>query len=178
MSTIEEFENAPFGSTATGPNGNIAFKTARREIEWVIYHPYENLRSDEMVGYTLNPAAPTTAREAFDLTWELAHEVKEGQVIPEGMRYVRRYQSGDLATFISNESWTPRYKDKVRTQDPIPDPEPEWTKAPAVLATMECSWQKVWLPRSGGKWVCTCCGAILHWSALAEVTPLYPKETN
>ena len=115
---------------------------------------------------------------ALDLAWELAHEVKEGQIMPVGTRYVSRSPRGGLVTLTATESWTPDPRtNEVRTLDPLPEPEPDWLDAPAVLASMDdCSWQKVWLPRSGGKWTCTCCGAILHWSLMADVTPLYPKE--
>lgn len=182
MSTLEEFENAPVGSTATSPRGSIAFKTARSEDEWSLYgshgRHFYNLSSDEMGGFTLNPTAPTNSREALDLAWDLAHEVKEGQVIPKGTRYLARH-SKPIQEFIATDdieivSWL---VGAVRSHEPLPVPEPDWLDAPAVLAAMDdCSWQKVWLPSTPGHWECTCCGVDRHWSKMADVTPLYPKE--
>lgn len=183
MSTIQEFENAPVGATATSPRGSIAFKTARSEDEWSLYgshgRHFYNLSSDEMGGFTLNPTAPTTAREALDLAWNLAHPVKVGQVVPAGTEIisVRSEIERAYGTTLTDQVADGFDESHTRTLDPLPDPEPDWLDAPAVLAAMnECSWQKVWLPRSGGQWICTCCGAIKHWSKMADVTPLYPKE--
>lgn len=180
MSTIQDFENAPVGATATAPNGNIAVKTGRSVFEWSIYDSRGNARdnhpSDEMVRYTLNPAAPTNSREALDLAWELAHEVKVGQFIPEGTVCLARFDDGyrsyeTMGELITSETWT-----DTRTRDPLPDPEPDWLDAPAVLAAMDdCSWQKVWLPKPNGHWECTCCGVVRHWFNMSDVTPLYPE---
>ena len=184
MSTFQDFEDAPVGATATAPNGNIAVKTGRRVFEWSIYDSRGNARdnhpSDEMGFYTLNPTAPTTACGALDLAWELACPVKEGQVIPEGTRYLQ-WAEGNLREYTEHHDFTISKGTSilVRTLDPLPDPEPDWLDAPAVLAAMDdCSWQKVWLPRSEGRWVCTCCGVERHWSKMSDVTPLYPKGTE
>ena len=181
MSTFEDFENAPVGATAKKEVGLVAI----REGDKTDYYPWmcttygDWLSNDDLAerGYTLERPVPTTAQEAFDLTWILAYPVKEGQVIPEGMRYIRRYQSGDLATFISNESWTPRHIDKVRTQDPLPDPEPYWLDAPAVLAhTDNDDTRRVWTACNDGQWASTRHTYTRHWQGLRDVTPLYPKE--
>ena len=181
MSTLEEFENAPVGATATAPNGNIAVKTGRRVFEWSIYDSRGNARdnhpSDEMGFYRLNPAAPTNSREALDLAWELGHRVKEGQDIPEGTRYLE-FHGDELGEYIAvvNIKISPGLVPVIRTLDRLPEPVPGWLDAPAVLAAMDdCSWQKVWLPSTPGHWECTCCGVDRHWSDMADVTPLYPE---
>ena len=87
-------------------------------------------------GYTLDPSAPTTVREALDLAWELAHPVREGHVIPVGVWLVdRRYNKTTVEknTFfnISVDEWGAK---NIRTLEPLPDPKPDWIDAPAVLA--------------------------------------------
>lgn len=182
MNTIEDFDNAPVGSTASTPNGRIAFKTGRLRFSWSIYNshgePVDNRCSDEMIGYALTPVAPKNSEEALDLAWNLAHEVKEGQVIPKGTQYLEVTGSG-LKEYIARIDFEVSHHlvPKVRTHELLLDPEPNWLDAPAVLAAMDdCSWQKVWLPKSDGNWECTCCGVARHWSKMTDVTPLYPKE--
>ena len=123
--------------------------------------------------------APTTAREALTLAWELAHPVKEGQIIPVGTWLVER--RGDEFAVGKNDYFEATANDwdvkNRRTLDPLPDPEPDWLDAPAVLAAMKGrSGQKVWLPKPNGHWECTCCGVVRHWFNMADVTPLWPKE--
>lgn len=128
--------------------------------------------------------APTTVREALDLAWELAHEVREGQVIPEGTRYLGRH-SEPTQEFIATDDieidpWLVR---TVRTHEPLPDPEPEWTKAPAVLASCRYSdvtREGVFTPSSvhPDRWVLAGTVGAMHWSDLMDVTPLYPREDN
>ena len=183
MSTIEDFENAPVGSTATSPNGNIAIKTSRRDLEWSVYDPRgwyrDNYRSAEMVLYTLTPAAPTTAREALDLAWELAHEVKEGQTIPEGTRYLE-FPNSEMREYTAPISLdiSPALVPKVRTLEPLPDPEPDWLDAPAVLAECDCSpgEQTVYVNYSEIAWTCTDCDNPINPEDMKNVTPLYPKD--
>ena len=67
MNTIEDFENAPLGATATSPNGDIALNTGRYAFDWAIYNSsgrfYDLLRCGEMKGFTLDPATSTPTRE-------------------------------------------------------------------------------------------------------------------
>lgn len=122
--------------------------------------------------------APTSAQEAFELAWNLAYPVKEGQVIPAGTRYLQ-WVEGNLREYTEHLGITVTKGKSIlaRTVDPLPATEPDWLDAPAVLASMnDCSSQKVWLPKSDGHWECTCCGTERHWSKMADVTPLYPKE--
>ena len=188
MSTFQDFESAPVGATATAPNGNIALKTGRRTFEWSIFDSRGNARdnhpSDEMGFYILNPAAPTNSREALDLAWKLAHPVKEGQVIPKDTRYLGRY-SEPTQEFIATDDIeiAPWLVGTVRTLDRLPEPVPEWTKAPAVLATCRYSDETregVFTPSSvhPDRWVLAGTVGAMHWSDLADVTPLYPKEDN
>lgn len=182
MSKIEDFEDAPIGATATYLDGSRAMKMGDGEWGWVTpaCH-YYNDEEMEYWGYTLDPIepAPTTAFEALELAWELAHPVKEGQIIPEGDRYLA-FSGFGLKEYTAQRDIKidSELLSMTRTVKPLSDPEPEWLDAPAVLASKGevCPWKKVWLPRSDGKWTCTCCGAILHWSLMIDVTPLWPKE--
>ena len=126
--------------------------------------------------------APTTAREALTLALELAHEMKEGHELPIGTECIAKVRDGEFMVYrskkpfdgVSRPGWA-----EARTLDPLPEPEPGWLDAPAVLASMKGrSGQKVWLPKPNGHWECTCCGVVRHWFNMADVTPLYPKETS
>ena len=179
MNTIEDFKNAPVGATATHALASRAMKTNNGDGGWVT--PSGNYFSDEgMVnwGYTLDRPAPTTAREALDLAWELAHEVKSGQHIPEGTHLLDHPDHDNLSAYATLVGFTITARESlsIRTLEPLPDPEPDWLDAPAVLAaTSMCPEQKVWIPESGGVWKCSCCRDELHWYELVDVTPLYPK---
>ena len=192
MSTINDFKNAPVGATATRETtGSRAMKMDDVQRRWAtpngVYLDNEEM---EKRGFTLEPLepAPATAWEALDLTWELAHEVKPGQHIPAGTRYVRRSQSGGLSTFTAVQGWTPapRWTEHVRTLDPLPEPEPDWLDAPAVMASLDdmTRWdldeRQVFTPASEGEghWVAMFSALTYHSSDLRDVTPLYPKGQN
>ena len=138
----------------------------------------------EMVGrgYTLDSPVPTMVREAIDLAWELAHEVKEGQHIPEGVRLVDRFDGNDFSVYTTLVGFTSNAREAltIRTLDPLPDPEPDWLDAPAVLAsdkrddTGDCH---TWINVGGGEWFATR-RLTTHWSTLRHVTPLWPKENE
>ena len=182
MSTIRDFESAPIGATATNSYGVRAMKMPRTELRWILPSGiYVDEQSMVKWGYTLDSAhapGPTTAREALDLAWELAHEVKPGQSIPKGTRYLRLY-NGETQTYTSTWGFeiTPEFVPVIRTLDPVPDPEPDWLKAPAVIATTRWCDTELWLPETGGYyWECTHCDDVRFWRDLTDVTPLYPKE--
>ena len=122
--------------------------------------------------------APTTASVVLSILWKLAYPVKEGQVIPKGAQYLERYPSGvEEHTAQIDIKIIPALVPMVRTFDPLPDPEPDWQEAPAVLAaTSRCPDRKVWAPESGGVWKCSCCRDEVHWYELVDVTPLYPEK--
>ena len=183
MNTIEDFKNAPIGATATSPNGNMAFKNGRRTFEWFIFdsrgRPCDNLHNDEMVGFTLTPVAPTTAREALALAWEFSDPMKEGHDLPIGTECIAKVRDGEFMVYrskkpfdgVSRPGWA-----EARTLDPLPDPEPDWLDAPAVLARAECfSYRRTWVPAGDGYWVSVEDG-LTNWDALIDVTPLWPKE--
>ena len=123
--------------------------------------------------------APKTAWEALDLAWDLAHPVKEGQVIPKGTRYLEVTLSGLRERTASGDRKITPELATVRTLDPLPDPEPDWLDAPAVLATHKDSHDRlspsVWTrdPIDSDRWVTGPFSA--HWSELTDVTPLYPE---
>ena len=68
MSTIEEFENAPVGATATHKGtGHRAMKTYEDGWSWVtLIGRYLGDKEMEYLDYTLDPPAPESAREALD----------------------------------------------------------------------------------------------------------------
>lgn len=118
---------------------------------------------------------PRTAREALALAWELAHPVKEGQVIPAGTQHIHK----TLKTFFVREmidsceasSW-----DEANIRTLVPLPEPDWLDAPAVMSVAEgFSYRRIWVPLGDGGWASVQDGRA-HWSKLRDVTPLYPKE--
>ena len=122
--------------------------------------------------------APTTARGALDLAWELGHPVNSGDVIPKGMTCLK--DNGDCITTVDHPTdWTPMFPENIRTLDPLPDPEPDWLEAPAVLAeSYECSNRSVWTPEAGTDrqtWECSCCNTSNAWNSLRDVTPLWSK---
>lgn len=126
MSTIEDFENAPVGATATH-GGSRAMKMDGPKRYWVLQNGLRlNDKEMEHWDYTLDPfnrVSPTTAREALDLAWELAHPVKEGQTIPDATRLVLRDDYGLLREDEVIGGWrhlTPP-TDNIRTLDPIPN---------------------------------------------------------
>lgn len=127
--------------------------------------------------------APTTAQEALDLAWELAHPVEEGQTIPSGADYLFRHGLGyNLEVQLGDRKIDSLDAGIFRTLDPLPDPLPDWTKAPAVLARVK-GWVSCANPQAftrggedGHDWWLNL--QLYKWSDLEEVTPLYPKGTN
>lgn len=132
----------------------------------------------ERWGYTLDAPTPTTAREALDLAWELAHELKPGQFIPEGTRYLELSSSG-LKEYTTQRDIKvrPGYVPGFRTVEPFPVPEPSWLDAPAVIATCGyCESETLHSPLDyGGRWECAECQTAATSRALTGVTPLYPR---
>lgn len=186
MSTIKDFENAPVGATATHKvTGSRAMKINDGGQYWIT--PRRDYLSDEdmgLRGFTLDPSAPVTASEALDLAWELAHEVKPGQVIPADTRFLQNSSSGlGEHTAELDITITPAFAIDIRTFVPLPDPEPDWLDAPAVLASHPlCADTEpigLWIPASGEgmwEWPFQQGEFKAHWSELEDVTPLYPKE--
>ena len=188
MSTIEDFENAPIGATAThSVTGVRAMKIDDVEPRWirpgVIY-----LNDKDMVywNYTLDPSAPTTAREALDLAWELGHEVKDGQFIPEGTRLLDRPSHSHFSAYMTRVDLTINEWESqtIRTLEPLPEPEPDWLDAPAVLARVEgwvsCADPQVFTrydyEAAPSEWLYNGSEKPFRWQDLRDVTPLYPKE--
>lgn len=182
MSTIKDFENAPAGATATHKaSGNRVMKVDGVELRWVTRWG-RRLTDKEVVrwGFTLDPATPTTAREALDLAWDLAHEVKEGQTIPSGARYLA-FSSDGVREHVAygDREINSVIAPTTRTLEPLPEPEPDWVDAPAVIATTRWCDTELWLPETGGYyWECTHCDDVRYWRDLTDVTPLYPKEVQ
>lgn len=188
MSKIEDFENAPVGATATHPNGSRAMKMDDSELGWIIRTGhYWSDEEMEYWGYTLDaPApAPATAREALDLAWELAHEVKEGQTIPKGTQVLMLHSSGLKEVTTQTDVVIRPYTAPItRTFDPLPDPEPDWLDAPAVMARLEgwvsCADPQVFTRHdyeaAPSEWLYNGSEKPFRWQDLTDVTPLYPKE--
>lgn len=184
MSTVEDFKNAPVGATATRSDGYRAMKIDYVEKRWLVQSGLY-LNNEEMAeqGFTLDPSAPTTAREALDLTWELAHPVKEGQTIPKGTRYLKKDSFG-LKEYIAQVDFAIWHGvvSITRTLEPLPEPKPDWLDAPAVIARhvkqTPDSPPSLWGNLGNGLWghVDTTKRATVR--ELRDVTPLYPKETE
>ena len=186
MSTLEEFEAAPAGATATRvwKRAVKTFFYGSVERNWLTRNG-ECLSARELVerDWTLDPppAGPATAREALDLAWELAYPVKEGQTIPEGADYLASINGERIATTRASFDIIATAIDEkaVRTLDPLPEPEPDWLTAPAVLATHEATHDDanpiVWTKHQydSDHWISGPISA--HWTSLRNVTPLYPK---
>ena len=186
MSTIEDFKNAPIGATATREEtGSRAMKMDDVERCWVTPNGlYLDDEEMEQRVFTIEPRepAPTTAREALDLAWELAHEVKEGQVIPEGARCLTSSDSVVREHITQHDvKIRPAHATVIRTLEPLPDPKPDWLDAPAVLAvhdsyTEPSVWGKHWDQEgSDGQYQSAVTAGSAHWSELRDVVPLYPK---
>ena len=185
MSTIEDFENAPIGATATHKvTGARAMKVDDDEWCWIVKNGfYKN--NESMGDYTLDRPTPESAREALDLTWELAHEVKPGQVIPWGTRLLK-FDGPEVLAYTSQRDFKimSKFAPALRTLDPLPEsepePEPDWLDAPAVMARVagwpSCHDPQVFTRENeiGTQWVLDT--KAYHWSELVDITPLYPKE--
>ena len=179
MSTIEDFENAPIGATATDPRGRKAVKMAFDAGRWELENGWA-LGEYGMCkrGFTLDPApAPATAQEALDLVWGLAHPIKEGQEVPIGTECIAKVRDGEYMTYrslkpfdgVSRPGWA-----EARTLDPLPEPEPDWLDAPAVMAHAEDEEPHVWVNVDAQGWRDEH-GHTRRWTALRDVDPLYPK---
>ena len=181
---MADFENAPVGATATHPDGSRAMKMDGIERRWVASDgvPLDD-EEVELLGYTRDPLwpAPESAREALDLAWNLAHPVKEGQHIPDVTRLLDRLDSNDFSVYTTKVGFVINAREalSIRTLDPLPDPEPDWLEAPAVLATCGCRGIELWQPHDEkvGMWV-SASGEHVLWSTLRHVTPLWPKENE
>lgn len=187
MSTIEEFKNAPAGATARIPGVSNVMVKGDPELPRPWTDLISTVYTDQEVadlGYVLDPAptAPTSAREALDLAWELAHPVKEGQVLPANTETI---SISDVSLHMTSEGWDkvvePGLVGILRTLEPLPEPEPEWLEAPAVMATCTgCDEEEpgftVHICMYAGDWRCVECSHTTQWRNLRDVTPLYPKE--
>ena len=178
MSTLEDFESAPVGATATHPDGSRVIKTTGAICPWRTTNGIF-LYDFEIGDYVLDPAPPWTVREALALAWNLAYPVKEGQHIPEGVRLLDRFDGNDFSVYTTLVGFTSNAREAltIRTLDPLPDPEPDWLDAPAVLATCGCRGIELWRLHDeiDGIWV-SARGEHALWSSLRDVTPLYPRE--
>ena len=182
MSTVEDFKNAPIAATATRDDGLMAIKIGDGERRWLT--PLGTyLYDDELaiLGYTLDSPAPTTTREALDLAWELAHPVKEGQVIPKGTPYLMKDASG-LREYTGQHDVNilPELVPVLRTVEPLQDPEPDWNDALVVLARHvkeePDSPPSLWVNLGDGLWGHAETTKRAEVWDLRDATPLYPKD--
>ena len=177
MSTVEDFKNAPVGATATRADGSRAMKVDAVGRRWIA-QDWVYLDDEEMMilGYTLDPTVPATAREALDLAWDLAHEVKPGQLVPRNTRYLERHHSGVKVYSAMFDFEVSPKAPALRTVEPLPEPEPDWLDAPAVLArTDNDQFLRVWSAHKGDLWASTSHTYTRLWQNLRDVTPLYPE---
>ena len=171
MSTVEDFEKAPAVATSYCDDLGLAMKVGDLRSRWVTPDG-SYLRDVEMEiwGYRL-----MSARVALNLAWKLAHPVWEGQTIPKGTRYLKTNASG-LAEFVAQYDFKiqPGVVSVVRTLERLPDPEPDWLDAPAVLAVCNDTMARaVFVRRGNDQWK-----SVLYdvgTADLRDVTPLYPE---
>lgn len=151
---------------------------AKREQQIVDLQAALEVRNARIRELSHQKKGPTPAREALALAWELAHPVKEEQLIPAGTECMVRFEDGDIRSYttrtddIANSSKYPGQE--TRTFEPLP----EWLSAPVVHATCGCHGIELWQPNSAkdGLWV-NMRGEHAHWSSLRDVTPLHaPQE--
>ena len=74
------------------------------------------------------------------------------------------------------DRWLDQVKAEACTLDPLPDPEPDWLDAPAVLAVCNDSMDRAVLVReneAGTQWVRDT--KVYRRDELIDVVPLYPK---
>lgn len=131
-------------------------------------------RNDQIQKLSTQNNGPTTAREALKMAWELAYPVNSGDVIPKDMTCLQ--DKGDRITMNSlPTNWTPAFPESVRTIDPLPESEPYWLDALAVLAHTEDEEPHVWIARGTGEWRDEH-GNTRHWKDLKDVNPLYQLD--
>ena len=147
MNTVEDFKNAPVGATATLGDGRRAMKKKIDRFPWVTTFDYVRLSSAELVekGYILDQPTPTTASEALELSWELAHEVKPGQAIPKGTRYLE-FHNSTVKEYTAQIDCKirPEFVPAPRTLEPLPDPKPDWLDQPTPTTAseaLELAWE-------------------------------------
>lgn len=158
---------------------------AKREQEVSDLREALEARNEKIRELTSRKKSPKTAREALKLAWELAHPVREGQVWPDGAQGISKV-NGELLTFTGHRAYPVVESDVrvARSLEPLPEPEPDWLTAPAVLAAcyvcgVEGDGPQVTIQGpifEGQKWECVECQKVTDWSSLSGVTPLYPKE--
>lgn len=183
MNTTVDFENVKVGRTATGDKGVRAIKTFNVNAPWFVFTASggflcSNTNNDMEFGeFVLDEPDGLTAREHFDLGWEKAYPVLEGQNIPIGTEYVEKIEEGQTIIATHEEGkWnmTEYGAKRVRTLDPIKTP--DWTSAPAVVAW--AVWdgfrtEKAWV-KAGDNWMSSD-GEVVDWKVLRDVVPLAPE---
>ena len=159
---------------------------AKREQQIMDLQSALEVRNETVRELSRQKKGPRTAREALALAWELAHPVREGQVIPSGTEFLLSMSDGFyLHDFNAVSEYTANNQDEtyLRTLDPLPDPEPDWLDAPAVIAShpiyADTEQKGIWIPSNEEgmwEWPFQQGEFMAHWTELENVTPLYPKE--
>lgn len=153
---------------------------AVREEEVVAAQNALKARKDQIRELKHQKNGPKTAREALDLAWELAHPVKEGDVIPKGTDYLVRYGKGErpATARTGSDRFASEYDEaRARTLDPLPEPTPDWLDAPAVIAFVKGHGGDPQVfsreNKTGTQWLRDT--KVYRWDELTVVTPLYQK---
>lgn len=151
---------------------------ATREQQIVDAQAALEVRNEKIRELTRKKKSPETAREALELAWNLAHPVKEGQTIPTGTEYLLRHGLGyNLEVAYGARRIDSIYAESIRTLEPLPDPEPDWLDAPAVLAMDrwdDLGREKVWVQVDGDSYKGED-GEIRAWSALTTTLDQYGR---
>lgn len=146
---------------------------AKREQQIVEAQAALEVRNERIRELSHQKKGPKTSREALALAWELAHRLKDGQLIPAGTECMVRFEDGDIRSYTTRTDDTAQESkypgQETRTFEPLPD----WLSAPAVHATCGCHGTELWQPHNAkdGLWV-NMRGEHAHWTSLRDVTPL------
>ena len=163
---------------------------AKREQQIVDLQSALEVRNETVRELSRQKNGPRTAREALALAWELAHPVKEGYEVPIGTECISKVADGEFLTYRSKKPFDGGNRPgraEARTLDPLPDPEPDWLDAPAVVAFVKgqvsCVDPQVFARanKTGtqelheGYWRSSLTGLHYHWTDLIDTVPLYPR---
>lgn len=152
---------------------------AKREQEVVDLQSVLEARNERIRELSHQKNGPKTARAALALAWELAHRLKDGQLIPAGTECMVRFEDGDIRSYTTRTDDTAQESKYPGRETRTFEPLPEWLNAPAVHATCGCHGIELWQPHNAkdGLWM-SMSGEHAHWTSLRDVTPLHtmPQE--
>lgn len=114
LSTTEEFQRAPIGSTA---ENELWVKVSNKQ--WYCAS-LSIIVGDEEMAYNNRILDKTDPEEALNQLWISCHKVKAGDILPDNTRYIRITGNGktEIGTYIKNEyEYNEEYDNYVRSTD-------------------------------------------------------------